>query len=210
MSWLNYCTQNHRLLCRFEPLPVHGVKVIDCTTLQIEDHNVNTPYVSLSYVWGKPKDACGPVETIRGRKSLPQRLSPVIRDSIQVTKTLGYRYLWIDKFCIDQDAVELKHDQIQQMDAIYKNSELTIIGAAGQDESYGLPGVGARGRRHQFVAKLDGATLFWNPIDPHELISLSHWSTRGWTFQEALLSRRRLVFTEDQVYFQCNTMNCFE
>lgn len=96
------------------------------------------------------------------------------------------------------------------MDAIYKNSELTIIGAAGQDESYGLPGVGARGRLHQFVAKLDGATLFWDPIDPHEVISLSHWSTRGWTFQEALLSRRRLVFTEDQVYFQCNTMNCFE
>ncbi|CAN9417017.1 unnamed protein product [Alternaria alternata] len=210
MSWLNYCTQNHRLLCRFEPLPVHGVKVIDCTTLQIEDHNVNTPYVSLSYVWGKSKDACGPVETIRGKKTLPQRLSPVIRDSIQVTKTLGYRYLWIDKFCIDQDAAELKHDQIQQMDAIYKNSELTIIGAAGQDESYGLPGVGARGRRHQFVAKLDGATLFWDPIDPHEVISLSHWSTRGWTFQEALLSRRRLVFTEDQMYFQCNTMNCFE
>ncbi|CAN9093369.1 unnamed protein product [Alternaria alternata] len=184
--------------------------VIDCTTLQIEDYNANTPYVSLSYVWGTSKDICGPIETIEGRKTLPQLLPPVIKDSIQVTKALGHRYLWIDKFCIDQDAAELKHDQIQQMDAIYKNSQLTIISAAGQDESYGLPGVGARDRRHQFLAQLDGATVISEPIDPHKAISQSHWSTRGWTFQEALLSRRRLVFTEYQVYFQCNTMNCFE
>lgn len=209
-SWLNYCTQYHRILCHSKPLPVHGVKVIDCATLQIKDYNGNTPYVSLSYVWGKSKNICGPVETIGGHKTLPQLLPPVIRDSIQVTKALGFRYLWVDKFCIDQDAADLKHDQIQQMDAIYANSQLTIIGAAGQDESYGLPGVGARNRPHQFITKLDGATVLWNPNDPHEAISQSHWSTRGWTFQEALLSRRRLVFTEDQVYFQCNTMNCFE
>ncbi|CAN9426499.1 unnamed protein product [Alternaria alternata] len=209
-SWLNYCIRYHRLLCPSEPLPVHSVKVIDCTTLQIKDHNGNTPYVSLSYVWGKSKDVCEPIETDGGHKTLPQLLPPVIRDSIQVTKALGFQYLWVDKFCIDQDAADLKHDQIQQMDAIYKNSELTIVGAAGQDESYGLPGVGARGRSHNFLAELDGATVLWSPNDPHEAISQSYWSTRGWTFQEALLSRRRLVFTEDQVYFQCNTMNCFE
>ncbi|KAH3995743.1 hypothetical protein HBI56_146050 [Parastagonospora nodorum] len=38
----------------------------------------------------------------------------------------------------------------------------------------------------------------------------SHCSTRGWTFQEAALNRRRLVFTEDQLYFECRTMNCSE
>jgi hypothetical protein len=209
-SWLKYCTKYHRLLCHLEPVPVSGVQVINCTTLEIEHYNASTPYVSLSYVWGKSNDARGHVKTIGGRKALPQLLPRVIKDSIKVTKALGYRYLWIDKFCIDQDAADLKHDQIQQMDAIYANSQLTIIGAAGQDESYGLPGVGARNRPHRFIAKLDGATVLWNPNDPHEAISQSHWSTRGWTFQEALLSRRRMVFTEDQVYFQCNTMNCFE
>jgi hypothetical protein len=30
------------------------------------------------------------------------------------------------------------------------------------------------------------------------------WSSRGWNFQEGTLSRRRLVFTEAQLYFQCN------
>ena len=41
-------------------------------------------------------------------------------------------------------------------------------------------------------------------------INASKWSTRGWTYQEAVLSRRRLVFTEHQVYFECNVMNCYE
>ncbi|KAH6839692.1 heterokaryon incompatibility protein-domain-containing protein [Alternaria alternata] len=209
-SWLTYCTRYHRRLCRPEPVPVRGVQVIDCNTLQIEEYNAKIPYVSLSYVWGNSNDACGPVETIGGRKTLPQQLPAVIKDSIEVTKALGFQYLWIDKFCIDQDAADLKHDQIQQMDAIYANSQLTIISAAGQDESFGLPGVGGKHRSHQFTAKLDDATAIWSPSDPHRAISQSHWSTRGWTFQEALLSLRRLVFTEGQMYFQCNTMNCFE
>jgi hypothetical protein len=33
---------------------------------------------------------------------------------------------------------------------------------------------------------------------------------RGWTYQEAVLSQRRLVFTEDQTYFEWNAMNCHE
>jgi hypothetical protein len=210
LSWLHYCTRHHRLLCRSELSPVDGVKVINCTTLQIEDYVANTPYVSLSYVWGKSKDDSRPIETIEGRRTMPQLLPPVIRDSIQVTKALGYQHLWVDKFCIDQDAAKIKHDQIQQMDAIYKNSQLTIISAAGQDESYGLPGVGVRDRPNQYLAQLDGATIMRDPMDPQIAIEKSHWSTRGWTFQEALLSRRRLVFTDDQVYFECNTMNCFE
>lgn len=36
------------------------------------------------------------------------------------------------------------------------------------------------------------------------------WATRGWTFQEAFLSRRRLVFTQNQIYFESGSMNCNE
>jgi len=44
----------------------------------------------------------------------------------------------------------------------------------------------------------------------HSKIKKSKWFTRGWTLQESILSRRRLVFTEDQTYFECNSMNCSE
>lgn len=46
--------------------------------------------------------------------------------------------------------------------------------------------------------------------DPHDSITKSTWSTRGWTFQEGVLSRRRLVFTKEQIYFECKAMNCYE
>ena len=45
---------------------------------------------------------------------------------------------------------------------------------------------------------------------PADDIGASKWNTRGWTYQECLLSRRRLVFTDSQVYFQCLTTHCLE
>lgn len=40
---------------------------------------------------------------------------------------------------------------------------------------------------------------------PELVIQDSQWNQRGWTFQERLLSRRCLMFTEGQVYFQCHS-----
>ncbi|KAI1076875.1 hypothetical protein F5B20DRAFT_554119 [Whalleya microplaca] len=96
------------------------------------------------------------------------------------------------------------------MDAIYENAMLTIIAAAGRDETYGLPGVSRRARTPQPIIKQPGMTIIWKIPNPRRTIKSSRWATRGWTFQEALLSQRRLVFLDDQVYFECNTMNCCE
>ncbi|KAF5696779.1 hypothetical protein FGLOB1_13264 [Fusarium globosum] len=38
----------------------------------------------------------------------------------------------------------------------------------------------------------------------------SKWSTRGWTYQEAVFSRRCVIFTDDQVFFQCGCMTYAE
>jgi hypothetical protein len=38
----------------------------------------------------------------------------------------------------------------------------------------------------------------------------SRWATRGWTYQEGLLSRRRLAFTSQQLYFHCQSAFCKE
>ncbi|KAI1340516.1 heterokaryon incompatibility protein-domain-containing protein [Xylariaceae sp. FL0016] len=106
----------------------------------------------------------------------------VIDDAIKVTLTLGYRYLW--------------HEQIMHMDSVYQNAALTIIAAAGPGESYGLPG----GDRFNLTST----------IPSHNTILESPWASRGWTYQEAVLSTRRLVFTDEQLYFECNSMSCSE
>ena len=38
----------------------------------------------------------------------------------------------------------------------------------------------------------------------------SKWNSRGWTCQEAILSRRCLSFTESGVIFDCPVMRCHE
>lgn len=38
----------------------------------------------------------------------------------------------------------------------------------------------------------------------------SVWNERGWTFQERLLSRRSLVFTDEQVYWECQVASYLE
>jgi hypothetical protein len=96
------------------------------------------------------------------------------------------------------------------MDSVYEAAEITLVAAAGQDEDFGLPGISNRLRKTQPIANQSGLGVISTMRDPHESIRRSKWPTRGWTFQEALLSRRRLVFTEEQVYFECNGMNCFE
>ncbi|RDW63367.1 hypothetical protein BP6252_10912 [Coleophoma cylindrospora] len=212
VSWLQYCRRNHKKLCSKSRTFVDGLKLIDCESLAIKSANPKDVYVALSYVWG-PSDrnnAPGGAGDAIENGRLPQVLPAVLSDAIKVTKLLGFRYLWIDKFCIDQADQTQKHDQIKQMGFVYENAELAIIAAAGLDENYGLPGVGATPRKAQNAAEIGNIRALSSMRHPHSFIRSSKWSTRGWTFQEAMLSRRRLVFTDEQVYFECNAMNCYE
>ena len=127
-----------------------------------------------------------------------QELPHTIQDAIQCVCEVGEAYLWVDSLCILQDNKDDKRYQISQVDRIY-TSEWT------DNPHSGLP----RYREHTGGAqqKIDSVqtlrlavpfdTLFY-PLES------SRWSTRAWTYEEGLLSRRILYFTEDQVYFQCS------
>jgi hypothetical protein len=45
---------------------------------------------------------------------------------------------------------------------------------------------------------------------PKEVVEKNKWKTRAWTYQEPLLSRRRVIFTEEQMYFEYYGMYCHE
>lgn len=210
-GWLRYCERNHTSQCgTWINYSITGLRLIDCTTRSIVDAERNCPFVALSYVWGSP----GAIDTTVQREDnmllLPEQLSPVVADAISVTVALGFQYLWVDKFCIAQDNPIEKHNQITQMNSIYESAELTIVAAAGTDETYGLPGVGQRPRVPQKTARLTGVQVVSTMEDPQSSIRSSRWASRGWTFQEAVLSRCRLVFTDQQAYFECNAMSCYE
>ncbi|TPX16006.1 uncharacterized protein E0L32_000340 [Thyridium curvatum] len=201
-EWLACCHKHHRCdpLESLSSVAVGNLRLIDCNNRSIVPGSGHK-YVTLGYVWG-PHARNDAVGDFIG--SLPPRLPDTIEDAIQVTKKLGFRYIWIDRYCIDRrDALKFKF-QLHQMGDIYRNSSLTIVAAAGDRDSYGLPGVRYRPRAAQPYAKAGSHLLLSSLSDPQELVRESVWATRGWTFQEARLSSRRLYFTEEQVYFECN------
>jgi hypothetical protein len=95
--------------------------------------------------------------------------------------------------------------QINQMAEIYDAAMLTIVACTASNANDLLPGVqpGTRQIKDQVTrvngflfAREDNSMLAW--ILPH----VSH-STRSWTFQEVLLSRRCLYFLDGEIMMQC-------
>ena len=214
-NWYNFCASNHGRLCAidFKEYP-EMLKVIDCTTRRVVRAPPNCPYVALSYVWGKQESTAVSSSVSSGKCTEHRILSSdtvprVISDAMIVTLELGWQYLWVDRYCIDQNDEE-KHFQINQMDKVYLCAVTTIIAAAGENANYGLPGVSSTLRRAQPYAMVRGQLLASTMRSSNEAIGSSQWATRGWTYQEAVLSRKRLIFTDDQVFFECKGMSCSE
>jgi hypothetical protein len=197
-KWVRLCYQKHEGLCgeKLEHV-VPGLKVIDCISRKICVATHGHPYVALSYVWGSPLPESHELPAI-----VPQTFPQTIEDAMVVAKELEIPYLWVDRYCIDQNNQTEKHTMISNMDKIYSGAEVTIIAAAGSDPQYGLPGVSTTIRHGTSIDTFShGSLLSW--IYSRLVVSQSHWATRGWTYQEMLLSRRRLVFTDSQMLFQC-------
>jgi hypothetical protein len=96
------------------------------------------------------------------------------------------------------------------MDLIYANAQFTIIAAAGSGPHHGLPGINRHKRKPQPALMLDEVSLISTLPFARWSVGVSEWATRGWTYQEGLLSSRRVIFTDDQVYFECNEIHSSE
>ncbi|KAI0832147.1 hypothetical protein F5Y06DRAFT_281154 [Hypoxylon sp. FL0890] len=90
------------------------------------------------------------------------------------------------------------------MGSIYANSEVTFIAAAGDNNAYGLPGVGATSRRQQHRETVDGIVFLEGFPHSSEPIKSSEWASRAWTFQEFFFSPRRVIFTDNDVSYLCH------
>ena len=212
-AWIDICQQTHYSSCSFKNnKSLESLRLIDCKTRLIVKATSSLPYVALSYVWGsKSSQTSGHrPRNLRTGDCIPDILPNVIEDAITVTLKLGWHYLWVDRLCIDQEDDADKHGQIGQMDQIFSGASVTIIAAAGLDAAFGLPGVGETPRKPQPLAIIRGQHLVSTMRRPEMSILQSKWLTRGWTYQEAVLSTRRLVFTEEQVSFECKCMYCCE
>jgi hypothetical protein len=195
---LHVCVQDHECGNHVpDPAYLPGFRIIDCTTRKIIPMQLGSRFTALSYVWGP--------ETLTDMaSSLPKPAYPLVEDAISCTLAIGIRYLWIDRYCIDQTSSQ-KHKQIQNMDHIYTGATVTIINAAGSGTNCRLPGVSVEACRKTLpsIVTVRGYTFQLLPNSRKE-VSESKWATRAWTYQEGYLARRRLVFTRTHIYLQCS------
>ena len=207
--------QHHECNLTSQEVPILPHRVIevgaeDSSTsarLFINDSLQRGEYTCLSYCWGGPQDVSTTTATLEQYSiCLPSdKLPQTIRDAINITRSLAIRYLWVDALCIVQDDSIDKQDQICKMDAIYIGAHFTIVAACGADSRAGLPGVRTRSRRPQRVEIIRGITLAAAQPNLANALLDTQWHHRAWTFQEAVLSKRLLIFTDFGAYFQCST-----
>ncbi|KAG6009944.1 hypothetical protein E4U21_000715 [Claviceps maximensis] len=233
--WLDFCRQHHSNSACTAPAmqqrqqqqqqqPIVGLQLIDCIEKRVvaaeeipfDDSDDATEYLALSYAWSQigldssAADAPFDVPALRlgPDRHLPGNVASLFADAIAFTTTMGFRYLWIDRFCLQGDAAA-RRQQIDVMGEIYSRASLTLIIAAEDDTLTGIAGLSTP-REHQLSLRLNKTLYTTSLVRPDLEVASSKWASRAWTFQEGLLSRRRLIFTPSQVYFQCQTLHCYE
>jgi len=216
-KWLQVCQKEHSQTCPSGSLPDllrDSLKVIDWLEESIVSLPDNAVYIALSYVWGPQPSTVSRPKGFQHQayesSRLPSDTPLVVRDSSKVTIALGRRYLWVDRYCIDQSNAEEQAHQIRNMSHIYQAAEVTIVAAAGADADHELPGVSVCPRVQARRACLPKFNLISLLPRAEEGIEDSKWATRAWTYQEGLLSRRRLFFTSHEMCFECATMHSRE
>lgn len=214
-SWLCLCDRHHGARCS-QRVDRQGpdIRLIDTknqciVSSRLLDSSIHQDYVALSYVWGDVERSYVPVggySVLTNKGALLHlKLSKTIVDAMQLTQRLGLRYLWVDALCIKQDDFSDKEKHIARMGFVFQSALFTIIAASGSDCDAGLPGCrpGTRFKRQQLVEA--GNITLLSSVQHEKILTpeTSKWARRAWTFQEELLSRRRLIFTDEQVWWQC-------
>lgn len=149
--------------------------------------------------------------------------SRTIRDAIHITRCLGFKYIWIDALCINQGPGDPdgKKAEIARMHHIYRGAALNLSAAGARDGTEGMiferdilvvapcvqrlgqdDSVNDGGTDGTLRTQLGGDCVAYYREDPIKAVS-STISSRGWVYQERLLSPRTVYFSREQVYWEC-------
>lgn len=224
------CLFSHKDCGGYEelPLPTRVLELFsdEYVTLFEPESYEKDHYAALSHCWG----AVVPTRTTKANYEqmkegiLISELPRTFRDAIKIAETLHVSYLWIDSLCIIQDSEEDWAAEAEKMSGVYRNATFTIAahgsadsnggcfvaGASRQNGSSTIQGMNKEGVKSDIHIRLSG---FREPSRDEGLAHIakgnktkplpSRLSTRGWVFQERLLSQRTLHYTGSELVFEC-------
>jgi hypothetical protein len=196
-----------------------------CCQFQLRETKALTgDYLILSHRWTQETPKCNTTEKnyfarIKSGPLGPEDLTPLFQEAGELALRLGIRYIWIDSLCIIQDNAEDWKAEAMMMGSYYQNAWATIAAtmtnAQSKDVSRSptansasrisrLPYRDKSGKQqgYFYIQSLQNATLsqtFEQSVAESELL------TRGWVFQEWILSPRLLTTTDAGIMLVCRS-----
>ncbi|KAI0837772.1 heterokaryon incompatibility protein-domain-containing protein [Hypoxylon sp. FL0890] len=197
--------------CQHIPLFPNELKVTKFRIRRVYPLNVEkaahcTDFVAVSYCWSSEKndDKTIPYKVIEedGRVRDSRASNATIDRVVAFARENGFRMIWIDQECIEQDNPEEKERAIQAMDYVYLRAHTSIALFHAELQQKHLECVllayeaqMARFRKHRGRKALHGCRKVSLPTmcEAVSMIINDRWNTRAWILQEAFSSSGRMV-----------------
>ncbi|KAK0649807.1 heterokaryon incompatibility protein-domain-containing protein [Cercophora newfieldiana] len=234
--WMSRCISHYKL-CLPEAPSYIPKRIIDVGTLAstvvklIETNGDIERYVCLGHCWGQTRPACITKTTTlaRNKHGIAWELLPAtFQDAVDFTRRLQLRFLWIDSICIIQDSPDDWQRQSALMADIYGGAYITLCAttSAGDEEGLHLSPIppfaphelkaeGPDNKEYDVYVETHPKQghVDWERRNVEHNLQHSSLMTRGWTFQERLLSPRLVHFGRGEVMWECSelvTCQCFD
>jgi hypothetical protein len=181
----------------------------------VEPCRFQAKYAALSHCWGTHQ----PIKTTSSTHAQMKasiswdELSKVFQDAIKVARRLGLQWIWIDSLCIIQDSKADWEIESSKMCDYYENAYITI--SASSAENGTAPFLRERERYwwpERFMFVCDDGTESEVMARRHQgssmaqlLEDLGPLASRGWVWQENVLSSRILHYTQAELIWECKS-----
>ena len=227
-GWLDDCVAKHGC-CRTKKLPRLPTRVIDVGSSGgqnprlLETDRRPAHYLALSHCWGTQTAFEGHTRLLQSNlqdllTEIPiASISKNFQDAIEVVRKLKFKYLWIDALCIIQDSKSDWENESARMNDVYECSHLTLVATSAGSSNDGFlerskPSVVDLPYRDDTDPTIEGTFSISRCVTrlSWKLVDQTAWNTRGWTFQERLLSRRLLHFTSAMLFWECRAIDSSE
>jgi hypothetical protein len=217
-AWIKRCNDDHDCAPKSR-VPSFPRRVLDVRDNQVRLYETNDQgktdkYACLSHRWGaSPETMFRTTQATFSsfKEDIPWASLPrTFQDAISVTRKLHLGFLWIDSLCIIQDDHQDWEQQSAKMATIYQNAYITLAATASDGPEGGCYTTDSSPQLHWNEAPLaivryqDGTERQLSARRPfdHNIHSLPLLS-RGWVYQERVLSPRMLHFAGEELVWEC-------
>jgi hypothetical protein len=212
-NWLNICKTQHHPACVIQASLLPS-RILDIGTIEspkivlVVSENLAANYACLSYCWGGAKFYKTTTDNLQKnqRGISPSNLPPAFNQAIQLVRTLGMRYLWIDALCIVQNDDDDWKREASRMADVYANCTLMISLTTLRSplEIHGL-----KNERKQVLDVVEIITQEHFPDILGEGSDSFPLFKRAWAFQERVLAPKIVHLGWHELHWECqNKTTC--